>query len=108
MPSTNASNLAGLKAQADFAANMVRLELKNWLDLHRRLFLKECERTWFYASISLHLNVKILRDCTCKPIRECLKGVRKGQRDMKKCEKQMKDWVKKEIRHHRCFTEMAG
>jgi hypothetical protein len=110
MPSISTSNLFSLKCQADFAASMARLGFKKWLDLHRRLtFLRaDCTMTWFYASIPLHLNVKILADCTCKPIRACLKEVMKVQRDSKKAEKAMKEWAKKEKKHHACFVRMAG
>jgi hypothetical protein len=59
MLSISASNLSGLKCQADFAASMAHLQLKKWLDLHRRLFLlhEDCI-TWFYASMPLLLQVQ--------------------------------------------------
>jgi hypothetical protein len=39
-------------------------------------------------------------------MRECLRVVVKTQRDMEKCEKEMKEWVKKEIEHHRRYKYM--
>jgi hypothetical protein len=101
------SSLCALKASADFATAMAQLAFNNWLSLHHRLFLfKQCERHKAYANLPLQINAKALASCECKPMRECLRVVVKTQRDMEKCEKEMKEWVKKEIEHHRRYKYM--
>jgi hypothetical protein len=106
-PATS-SNLLALKGSADFAATTARLYYKQWLTLHRRLFLlKLCERHAAYANLPLQINAKALSSCRCKPMRECLQVVVKLQRDLHRSEKQMKEWAKKEIGLHRRFRDMA-
>jgi DNA-binding transcriptional regulator YiaG len=109
MSSPSPSNLAGLKAQADFAASMARLEFKHWLALHRRHFCHRiCEATWAFACASIAHNVKRLQACRTKPIREYIQVVLKVQREIKKSEKTMREWERKEKRAHGAYVQMAG
>jgi hypothetical protein len=111
MSSTTAatpSNHRALKASADHAGDMARRAFNEWLALHHRLsLLKMCERHAGYANLPLCITAKALASCRCKPIRECLATVVKIQRGLKKCEKEMKEWNKKEIELHRSYNDMA-
>jgi hypothetical protein len=68
-----ADQITHTKHKADQKCTEARMELRLWLDCHRRLFLlKQCERYRFFANNLLQLNALMLRDLRCKPLRACL------------------------------------
>lgn len=103
------SNLAALKAQADFASGMVHLHLKKWLALHRRLFLlKQCAQHSIYAELPLRGNMAALKHCVCKPLRKSLQAVIAVQRGMAVAENGMREWVRREKGLHWRFGDVAA
>jgi hypothetical protein len=102
------SKYHAIKENADFAADMVQMHFKQWLKLHQRLvLLMHCERHKSYTNLPLEVNASILRYCQCKPIRECVQNVLIVQRGLKKFEKQMKLWMKKERKHDKDYYMMS-
>lgn len=96
-----------LKTQADFTYSMARLHYRQWLDLHRRLFLlKQCEVTKVFANYSLQVNALILKDLRCKPLREPLQDVLRLQRQLAQEGKEMREWGAKSKKLDHRFWEM--
>ncbi|KAH3950078.1 hypothetical protein HBH70_007520 [Parastagonospora nodorum] len=104
MSSPSPSNLACLKAQADFCASMADLEFKTWRNLHDALEDSAAP----FANMAIRQNIRMLGDCTCVPIRELLQRVLKAQRDLAKSARALKEWVRKEKRAHRAFEKMLA
>jgi hypothetical protein len=106
---TTTSAMNTSKAHHDWANQcqaMVRLYYRSWLKgrFELDLLATRCTHNLF-AINSLQVNMLILKDLNCKPLRECLRDVTKKQHVVAKQAKMMRKYYKKGMEADRLYWE---